>query len=468
MRSSLHLVKWRAAALAGAIFALCATRCPDAAAEDFSYMPAGQLVAGSGEGRADNRVYVPGMRFPIEETPAYANSQVWGPGGMHGGGGSQCDTVNYSYPWWDNYCETRSWEMPLCPAGTGHQGQDLRPATCDDNMYWCVAVDDGTITQIGSYSVWLVTTDGTQHRYLHMAPDSLLVAIGDKVVRGQRLGRVSNAFGTSSTTIHLHYDIFQNLQGYGGVYVPPYTSLIQAYQALLTPPDPDGSVDVNVEDGAVSLDTSVADGASGDMPMEIVEDEGCACSLGARPRSPLALVLLLALLLAARCPSYLRPKNRTERWNVVRWILLAALLAGCSESRTVVDGGSVDHGSADTTSAQTDSGQDLAHLPDGQGPTPDSPTCSPPPDITHCQRPPNSHSQTLWYCDCGSCGGGTPTAACNGTNGDCRIFADSCIPQTYTQCGPNAPDKILGLCGACFFNDGGIPPHCDKLPDAGP
>ena len=90
-----------------------------AASAQWRYEPAGALVGGSGRGRADGHVYAPGMRFPIERGPAYANSQVWGVGGSAGPGGSQCDGRNYSYPWRDNYCESRSWSMPMCPSGKG-------------------------------------------------------------------------------------------------------------------------------------------------------------------------------------------------------------------------------------------------------------------------------------------------------------------------------------------------------------
>jgi murein DD-endopeptidase MepM/ murein hydrolase activator NlpD len=294
------------AASLAALVALCAAHGP-AAAEDFGYMPVGELVAGSGQGCVDSTVYAPGIRFPIEQAPAYANSQVWGHGGMNGPGGSQCDVENYSYPWWDNYCETRSWDMPLCPSGTGHQGQDIRPATCDNKMYWCVAVDDGTITNIGTYSVYLVTTDGTQHRYLHMDPDSVTVSVGDQVVRGQRIGLLSNAFGGTPTTIHLHYDIFQNLQGYGGVYVPPYTSLIAAYEELIAPPPDMGVPDLTVDTGAGDTGrpdvTVIADGPAADGAAGNGSDDGCACALGASPpvRSPLGpALLLLGLCLAIR------------------------------------------------------------------------------------------------------------------------------------------------------------------------
>lgn len=225
---------------------------PDlASAQSFSFDPPGALVAGSGMGRADSTVYVPGMRFPLERGPAFANSQVWGHGGGSGPGGGQCDADNYTYPWRDNYCETRSWSMPLCPAGEGHQGQDIRPSTCAPNVHWAVAVAPGTITNIGSYSVSLQTRDGTVHRYLHMEPASVMVDVGEEVIRGQRLGRVSNAFGGTPTTYHLHYDIDMNVAGHGYVFVPPYLSLVRAYESLLTHGPDLPSCDAVPAEGAV-------------------------------------------------------------------------------------------------------------------------------------------------------------------------------------------------------------------------
>ena len=200
----------------------------------FDYHPPGDLVSGSGQGRVDDKVYAPGMRFPIENAPAYANSQVYNPGGYLGPGGGQCDGSNYDYPWRDNYCEIRQWDMPLCPAGTGHQGQDIRPATCDKDVYWGVAAADGTITNVGSYSVYVTGADGTRYDYLHMS--TVQVSVGQEVTRGQRLGLVSNEFGGTATTIHLHFNLRQNVQGVGVVYVPPYMSLIQSYQLLVDGP----------------------------------------------------------------------------------------------------------------------------------------------------------------------------------------------------------------------------------------
>lgn len=210
------------------------------AAQPFSYLPPGDLAPGSGEGREDYTVYAPGMLFPIEVPPAFVNSQVWGYGGSQGPGGSQCDVANYSYPWRDNYCEERTWTMPLCPAGTGHQGVDMRPSTCDNNTHWAVAAVDGTITHIGSWSVYLTAEDGTRYDYLHMS--NVQVAETDTVTRGQRLGYVSNVYGGTPTTIHLHFNLFQNVDGVGDVYVPPYMSLIEAYQRLINQP-PQGELD---------------------------------------------------------------------------------------------------------------------------------------------------------------------------------------------------------------------------------
>ncbi|WP_430431524.1 M23 family metallopeptidase [Oceanicaulis sp.] len=209
----------------------------DASGDPVSFMPPGDLTPGSGAGQAEQINYVPGMRFPMEVGQAYANSQVYGHGGYLGPGGGQCDAANYAYAWRDNFCETRSYSAPLCPSGTGHQGQDIRPATCQDAVHWAVAADDGVITSVGSYSVRLMSEDGVRYTYLHLELDSLQVAPGDAVSKGERLGFVSNEFGGTPTTIHLHFEIKMALetpQGLQTVNVPPYVALVESYQTLLT------------------------------------------------------------------------------------------------------------------------------------------------------------------------------------------------------------------------------------------
>lgn len=249
------------------------------AADPFTYDPPGTLVSGSGKGRPDSKIYAPGMRFPIESGPAYANSQVWGHGGNSGPGGGQCDKENFSYPWHDNYCESRSWDMPLCPSGNGHQGQDIRAATCQKGVHWAVAAVDGTITSIGSYSVYLTAADGTRYDYLHM--QDVQVKEGQKVKVGDRVGKVSNQFNGEATTVHLHFNIKQNVSGVGSVYVPTYLSLVESYETLLgiNTPDagaPEAAAPVAPKDPPVVQETPVTQEPVAPEPEPVAAaDSGC-------------------------------------------------------------------------------------------------------------------------------------------------------------------------------------------------
>jgi murein DD-endopeptidase MepM/ murein hydrolase activator NlpD len=198
---------------------------------EFEYLEPGDLIPGSGEGAEDSTVYAPGMRYPMESGPSFPNSQVWGRGGGSGPGGGQCDVENYSYPWRDNYCETRSWPMPLCPAGVGHQGQDIRAATCEPGVHWHVAAEAGTVTNIGSFSVYVTAENGIRHDYLHGSGN--VVSNGQALDRGDRINLTDNEFGGTPTTYHLHYNIRMDVAGLGFVYVNPYMSLVESYMELL-------------------------------------------------------------------------------------------------------------------------------------------------------------------------------------------------------------------------------------------
>ncbi|MBX7100342.1 MAG: peptidoglycan DD-metalloendopeptidase family protein [Myxococcaceae bacterium] len=218
-----------------------------AVAAPFTYQPPGTLKPNAGTGRVDYRVYSPNMRFPIKSAPAYAGSMVYGYGGLYGPGGSACDARNFSYPWTDNYCEKRQWNVPLCPSGIGHQGQDVRAASCVKEIHPTVAAADGTITSIGTYILYLAAADGTVYRYGHMG--KLKVRVGQKVKVGDELGMVSNEFGGTPTGVHLHFDIKQNIAGLGLTFVPPYLSLVKSYERLLgivvVPPKPDAGTTVD-------------------------------------------------------------------------------------------------------------------------------------------------------------------------------------------------------------------------------
>ncbi|ESZ78376.1 M23 family metallopeptidase [Mesorhizobium sp. L103C105A0] len=204
-------------------------------ADPFTHEKPGHLQSGSGSGVADDKIYLPGILFPIEKTPAFANSQVYGHGGMNGPGGGQCDKANYSYPWRDTFCEKRSRSTPMCPGGTGHQGQDIRPASCQAARYWTAAVEDGVITNIGTYSVSLLGDSGTLYRYLHLQMNDLNVGELQRVTKGEHIGKVSNNFGGTPTTIHLHFEGKRTVTINGkslNTFVPPYSSLVAAYEKM--------------------------------------------------------------------------------------------------------------------------------------------------------------------------------------------------------------------------------------------
>ncbi len=210
----------------------------------FQYYAPGNLTPGSGVGKPDDTVYVPNMVFPIREAPTFPQSQVWRFGGGIGGG-DQCDARNYEAPWQDNFCEQRSRtrNTPMCPTNKVHQGQDIRVGTAagcnqlrslpraERTLFEAAAVEDGVIQYVGSYSIQLRgASSGNIYSYLHLNMAALKVGLGDTVTAGQSLGYVSNDFGGTPTTFHLHFEIKAPLEGEGITHVPPYMSLVKAYE----------------------------------------------------------------------------------------------------------------------------------------------------------------------------------------------------------------------------------------------
>jgi len=249
---------------------------PATSSPDFTYRPPGDIIANSGYrgqgGRADPTVYAQ-IRFPIEEAPAYANSQSflnWGDCFHRGrippphakGAAYRCKSSNkplvfdesaaenYSYPWQDNFCEARDFNVGQCPAGSGHQGQDIRPATCTlrndgadrcvPNRYAVVAVRDGVIIRSPKQqAVTLLVNTRNEHirfRYMHMDPTHLDedgILNDRRVSEGEKLGLVSNYMDhPGGTTAHLHFDV-QVFTRDGWLWVDPYVTLISAYERLI-------------------------------------------------------------------------------------------------------------------------------------------------------------------------------------------------------------------------------------------
>ena len=132
----------------------------------------------------------------------------------------------------------------------GHQGQDLRPATCPVKngapggcpplLHAVVAVRDGVILRSPKQqAAHMVVNERNEHirfRYVHMSPD-LMDADGTlngrHVAEGEAIGLVANYQDRlGGTTTHLHFDV-QAFTPDGWLWVNPYTTLISAYERLI-------------------------------------------------------------------------------------------------------------------------------------------------------------------------------------------------------------------------------------------
>ena len=165
---------------------------PTAASPDFTYYPGGDIIARSSVrrrgGRADFAAYSQ-IRFPLEKAPAAIRSQSFGRKNSEVGRGV--------YPWRDNFCEARSFQVGQCAAGFGHQGQDIRPAPCPPNSnsesschprkQAVVAVRDGIlIRSLKQQAATLQINTRNEHirfRYMHMNPSAM---DADGILNGRR------------------------------------------------------------------------------------------------------------------------------------------------------------------------------------------------------------------------------------------------------------------------------------------
>ncbi|MDO9413231.1 MAG: peptidoglycan DD-metalloendopeptidase family protein [Pseudolabrys sp.] len=243
---------------------------------DFTYYGPGDLIPNSGwrkmPGTADYTVYA-AMRFPIADAPAYVKSQSfmpWGDcykSGKNGRTGrknvpysckvngipllfNEAAAVNFTYPWRDNFCELRDFLVGQCAGGYGHQGQDIRPATCvqkDVNADRCLpyhhtiaAARDGLIWRmpgnLGAYIVINTPNEFVRFRYLHLNPhymDSEGLITGRQVSEGEIIGKVAT-WGDfeKGTSYHLHFNM-QVFTKVGWAWVNPYMSLVLSYERMI-------------------------------------------------------------------------------------------------------------------------------------------------------------------------------------------------------------------------------------------
>jgi len=239
----------------------------------FRYRPVGELMAGTGYrrrgGREDETVYAP-VRFPLAMAPAHVYSQLYatpsdcgdgrtGPVARRRGNQGPCavgntgDTDATGQPpmplWRDNFCEARDFSVGQCPAGRGHQGQDIVPVGCSfggpeserctaDRRRLVATQDTTVIRRPGQEGLTLhrhSATERIRFRYLHMAPqetDALGMVSGRQVRMGETIGTLSNfSRRPGGTSYHLHFDM-QVFGRSGWVLVNPYMTLVAAYEHL--------------------------------------------------------------------------------------------------------------------------------------------------------------------------------------------------------------------------------------------
>jgi hypothetical protein len=217
---------------------------PVAPSPDYVYRPSGDIVANSGARRQGGRVDLTAysqIRFPLEKAPAFVRSQSVG----------RRKPDERGYPWRDNFCEARSFEVGQCAAGFGHQGQDIRPGacvaqnserpgSCDPKQQAVVAVRDGVLIRSPKQqAATLQVNTRNEHirfRYMHMSPSSMDadgVLNGRQVAEGEKIGVASNYLDhPNGTSLHLHFDV-QVFTRDGWIWVNPYTTLIASYERLI-------------------------------------------------------------------------------------------------------------------------------------------------------------------------------------------------------------------------------------------
>ena len=223
---------------------------PAAESADFTYLPPGDIVPGSGYrrqgGRADFNAYSQ-IRFPLEKAPDSVNSQSFRDRKFRSL--QLLARGNRAYPWRDSFCEARDFGVGQCANGFGHQGQDIRSVCspgneaverCDPKRQAIVAVREGVLIRAPKQqAVTLQINTRTEHirfRYMHMNPadlDAGGILNGRRVEEGEKIGVVSNYLDyPNGTSRHLHFDV-QVFTRDGWLWVNPYVTLISAYERLI-------------------------------------------------------------------------------------------------------------------------------------------------------------------------------------------------------------------------------------------
>ena len=121
-----------------------------------------------------------------------------------------------------------------------HNGIDLVPSPCNNNEI--LAFADGIVTSVqktgvqygtGCY-VRLKHNNGLYSLYYHLKSGSVCVNVGDKVVKGQKLGIIGTT--GQSTGIHLHFQIDK---GSSNTSINPYDYLFNVKEFMPDTPQED-------------------------------------------------------------------------------------------------------------------------------------------------------------------------------------------------------------------------------------
>ena len=152
---------------------------------------------------------------------------------------------NYAYPWRNNFCEARGGAPGStleCPAGRGHQGQDIRasgcpgPAgadTCQTDFYEVIAVATGNACRDGNkirlrfrYDGALLRTPAHEHQHDGRRANKgpTLHSSARKRVIG-KVGNFQDVTGGTSTHLHIEIHPVDPLSRFN-----PYMTLIRAYE----------------------------------------------------------------------------------------------------------------------------------------------------------------------------------------------------------------------------------------------
>lgn len=218
---------------------------PAGRSADFTYRPSGDIIPNTGYrkqgGHPDPMAYAQ-IRFPLEKAPAFVHSQSYAK--------RDKDDGPNAYPWRDNFCESRSFEVWQCGGGYGHQGEDIRAADCpspgdvrepcDPKQRAVVAVRDAMVIRAPKdQAATLLVNSRAEHirfRYMHMNPQAMNadgVLNGRIVTEGEKIGVISNYLDhPAGTSMHLHFDV-QVFTRDGWIWVSPYVTLVSAYERLI-------------------------------------------------------------------------------------------------------------------------------------------------------------------------------------------------------------------------------------------